>query len=237
MVKSRFSKVMALLVLSVIVLSSNAYASQSTNSIKVTGHAVVTAAPDVAYITLGVETKSNSAASSSEENAAAVANVIAKLKEFGLTDSEITTSNYNIYSYQDYDRITDPQTYVTVYYVRNQLNIKTNRLSEVGKIIDLAIRAGANQVQGIKFDLEDKSELQLLALKNATKQAAAKAKAIAEAANVEIASLINVTEEYEYYAPYTEVNMFRSAAAGIADTQINPSDVEVTARIVAEYGF
>lgn len=237
MVKSRFSKVMALLVLSVIVLSSSAYASQSTNSIKVTGHAVVTAAPDVAYITLGVETKSNSAASSSEENAAAVANVIAKLKEFGLTDSEITTSNYNIYSYQDYDRITDPQTYVTVYYVRNQLNIKTNRLSEVGKIIDLAIRAGANQVQGIKFDLEDKSELQLLALKNATKQAAAKAKAIAEAANVEIASLINVTEEYEYYAPYTEVNMFRSAAAGITDTQINPSDVEVTARIVAEYGF
>ena len=38
---------------------------------------------------------------------------------------------------------------------------------------------------------------------------------------MEIASLINVTEEYEYYAPYTEVNMFRSAAAGIADTQIN----------------
>ena len=71
---------MALLVLSVIVLSSSAYASQSTNSIKVTGHAVVTAAPDVAYITLGVETKSNSTASSSEENAAAVANVIAKLK-------------------------------------------------------------------------------------------------------------------------------------------------------------
>ena len=32
---------------------------------------------------------------------------------------------------------------------RNQLNIKTNRLSEVGKIIDLAIRAGANQVQAL----------------------------------------------------------------------------------------
>ena len=49
--------------------------------------------------------------------------------------------------------------------------------------------------------MEDKSELQLLALKNATKQAAAKAKAIAEAANVKLLA-INVTEEYEYYAPY-----------------------------------
>lgn len=240
MLKNHLFKILFVLVLSLTVSASvfaNSSNSVNPGSITVTGTAVVTATPDIAYITLGVENKDSSAATASEDNANRMANVIASLKNFGLKDSEITTGSYNIYSYQDIDRVTEPQTYVTVYSVRNQLNIRTDRLSEVGKIIDLAIKAGANQVQGIKFDVEDKSDLQLLALQNATKQASIKAKAIAEAADVNISGIINISEEYDTYIPYTEVAMFRSAGDSIADTQINPSDVEVTAKVIAEYSL
>ena len=85
--------------------------AQETNSggtIQVSGDAVVSAAPDVAYISLGVETRDRLAENASQENAAIMSKIIAALKEFGLNDQEITTSGFYIYSYQEAERSTDP---------------------------------------------------------------------------------------------------------------------------------
>ncbi|MFY9435413.1 MAG: SIMPL domain-containing protein, partial [Limnochordia bacterium] len=74
--------------------------AQETNSggtIQVSGDAVVSAAPDVAYISLGVETRDRLAENASQENAAIMSKIIAALKEFGLNDQEITTSGFYIY--------------------------------------------------------------------------------------------------------------------------------------------
>lgn len=209
-----------------------AQTAESTGVIIVSGDAVVTAAPDTAYITLGVETRDSSAERASEQNAESMSNVITALKKFGLTDKEITTSGYYIYSYQEGEQRTS-----TVYVVRNQVNVRTNRLDEVGTIIDLAIKAGANQVQGVSFDTENKADLQLLALENATRQARAKADTIAKAAGVSIKEIASITEQSETYAPYTEAVMFRAAGLDSAKTVINPGDVEVRARVIVEYRF
>ncbi|HHX02650.1 MAG TPA: SIMPL domain-containing protein [Firmicutes bacterium] len=214
-----------------------AQTSTNTGVIRVSGDAVVTAAPDVAYISLGVETRDQLAENASQQNAEIMSKIIAALKEFGLRDQEITTSGYYIYSYQEPERSSDPISYYTVYTVRNQVNVRTNRLEDVGTIIDLAIKAGANQVQGISFDTENKAELQLIALENATRQAREKAEAIAKAAGVSIKETVSITEQSETYAPYTEAVMFRASAADSAKTPINPGDVEVKARVVIEYQF
>lgn len=214
--------------------------AQETNSggtIQVSGDAVVSAAPDVAYISLGVETRDRLAENASQENVAIMSKIIAALKEFGLNDQEITTSGFYIYSYQEAERSTDPIQYYTVYTVRNQVNIRTGNLEDVGTIIDLAIKAGANQVQGISFDTESKAELQMKALENATRQARDKAEAIAKAAGVSIKEVVSITEQSDTYAPYTEAVMFRVSAADSAKTPINPGDVEVKARVIVEYKF
>ncbi len=213
-----------------------ANSSPSTGIIQVNGDATVSIAPDVAYISLGVETQNRLAESASQENAAIMNKVITALKEFGLTDQEITTSGYYIYSYQQGDYNSDPVSYYTIYHVRNQVNVKTDQLQNVGAIIDLAIKAGANQVQGITFDHENKAELKLTALQNATKQAQAKAEAIAEASGVTIKEIIRITEQSASYAPYTEAVVFK--ASGDASTSpINPGDVEVTGHVVVEFAF
>lgn len=231
-----------ILLLSVMVLTgldfnTAAQSPEHKGVITVTGDAVVTAAPDTAYITLGVETRDQSAETASRQNAEIMTNVIKALKEFGLSDTEVTTSGYYIYSYQESDRTTEPISYYTVYNVRNQVNVKTTQLEHVGTIIDLAIKEGANQVQGISFDTVNKADLQLKALENAVLQAGQKAEAIAKGAGVTIKEIVSIAEQSEYYAPYTEAYAFRASAADSAITPINPGDVEVKARVIVEYKF
>lgn len=233
-------KLIGLIILSIsLIFSGTIFAQNQTNSriISVTGDAVVTAAPDIAFISLGVETRERTADTASQKNSDAVANIINSLKEFGLKDNEITTSSYYIYSYQEMDRTSDTNETYTVYNVRNQINISTKDLDNVGSIIDIAISAGANQVQGISFDLENKQELKLQALQEATKQAHAKAKAIADAIGIDVLEISSITENADFYAPYTEAVMFRASAADNRETPINPGDVEIKASVVSEYRF
>lgn len=217
--------------------SLSAQVVNDTGVIKVVGSAVVTAAPDVAYISLGVSTKDPSAQKASQDNSKIMTDIISALRMFGLKENEVTTSNYYIYSYQENVAGTDPVEYETVYNVNNQVNIKTNDLDAIGEIIDLAIQAGANQVSGINFDLENKEELQLLALQNATKQARKKVDAIATAIGTEVKGIVSITEQSDSYVPYTEAMMFKAASADNVTTPINPGDVQVSAKVMVEYQF
>lgn len=218
-------------------LAAQTVEENSGGIIRVTGNSIISAAPDVAYITLGIETRDRSAETASAQNSQIMSEIMKNLIEFGLKDNEITTSGYYIYSYQESDRTQEPIDYYYVYNVRNQVNVKVTDLENVGTIIDLAIKAGANQVQGINFDIKNKEDMQLNALKNATRQAREKADAIAEAAGVTIKNIFSISEQTESYVPYAEEVMYRAASSILTDTPINPGDVEVKARVVMEFSF
>lgn len=204
--------------------------------LQVTGSAVVLGNPDIAHITLGVETESTSAQEAAGENAEQMAAIIAALKELGLTDQALATSGYNIYSTsQVLNRGTAEERTVTLYRVQNRLTITTRDLDQVGEIVDRAVRAGANQVQGISFDVEDKQALQLEALKKAVQQARGKAQAMAEAAEVELGPLTLLTESYSSYAPMVTAMAYRLDAA--ASTPIAPGEVEISATVQLEFSF
>lgn len=221
-----------------LLLGTASQAMATGGSLEVTGMAVITGAADMAEITLGVETKDESAETASQENAHLMNRVLKALKELGFTDEEITTSGYNIYSSsQVMGRGTENERTVTAYVVQNRISVTTKDLDNVGQIIDTAIKAGANQVQGIRFDIEDKQQMQLQALKNAVKQAKAKAEVIAKSAGVEISGITTINEEYGSYAPMVDTAVMRAQAFGEAKTTINPGDVEVSARVRIIFSF
>ncbi len=205
----------------------------------VTGNAVITAAPDTARITLGVETSDTSAETAAAENAERMAEVMAALKAMGLTDAEISTSGFNIYSYnQTVNRNTPDEKTVTTYQVQNRITIITKDLERVGKIVDAAVKSGANQVQGIQFDLADKQELQLQALQNAVKQAKMKAEAMAESAGITLQGIFTLNEDSGSYVPLQDTMVMRASALGKeADTSITPGEIEIAARVTAVYWF
>lgn len=210
--------------------------SSEQGMLTVTGNAVIVGAPDIAYLTLGVETKDPSAEVAAQENADRMASVFGALKALGLTDKDLSTSGYNVYSStQVYNRGTSEEVTSTIYHVQNRINITTTDLEGVGQLIDAAVRAGANQVQGVRFDIQDKQTMQLEALKRAVEQGMAKASAMADAAGLTLGGLATMGESYSSYAPMVSTMAFRADSA--QSTTISPGDVEVSATVNLEFWF
>ncbi|HKM43152.1 MAG TPA: SIMPL domain-containing protein [Limnochordia bacterium] len=207
--------------------------------LQVTGNAVVTAAPDLARINLGVETSSTSAEQAALENAERMASVLGALKALGLEQSDMTTSGYNIYSYSNtFGRGTPDEVITTTYNVQNGVIITTENLAEVGLIVDTAVKAGANQVQSVTFDIADKQEMQLQALGVAIRQALTKADVMAVSAGETLGGVVSIDEEYGTYVAKNEsLQMMAAGADRGAQTSISPGEIEVTARVTMEFWF
>ena len=205
--------------------------------VSVYGEAALTAQPDTALVTLAVETTHESAKIAAEENARLTNAVLEALTKSGLDKKQVKTSGYRLSSYTQQIDPQDKEKYVTKFRAYNELNINLHDLEHVGNVIDTAIKAGANKVLSILFELQNAEALKLQALQNATMQAKAKATAIARSAGTSVKGIKVIQEEMSGYFPYRAAVMEESAktmALG-APTPVLPGDVEVTARIRAEY--
>lgn len=232
----------AVLILALILAGIPALAEgppENCSRLTVTGNALISAAPDLLQVILGVETSDLSAEKAARENAVLMEKALEALRDLGLTEEEISTGGYNIYSYSQTININTPQeTLVTRYRVQNKIIIRTSRLDQAGQIVDTAVKAGVNQVQGVRFDLVDKQELKLQALKNALQQAREKAEAIAESAGVALKGIISISEDYGTYAPMQDTIVLRaeSLAKG-GETSIMPGDIEISANVTVLFWF
>jgi uncharacterized protein YggE len=103
---------------------------------------------------LGVETINNDAAVAISDNAKSMNAVMDAIKALEIEDKDIQTANYNMWVEQVYDRdgmLTDQ----IRYHVNNQVNIRIRDLSKTGKLLEDALKAGANTVNGITFGVDD----------------------------------------------------------------------------------
>ncbi|HBN95985.1 MAG TPA: hypothetical protein DDZ66_06775 [Firmicutes bacterium] len=211
---------------------------EDSGRLQVTGNALITAAPDTAHIALGVETSGASVKNAVSENAERMASVLEALKSLGLESSAVSTSGYNIYSYSDAFSAGTIRPAATTYNVHNCITISTKNLDQVGRIVDAAVAAGANEVQNVTFDLADKEEMQLRALEIAIEQALGKADVMAKTAGETIGGIVSVHEEYGTYVAKNE--SLQVMGVGFdrgATTSINPGEVEVTAQVTMVFWF
>ncbi len=213
------------------------------------GEAELTAGPDLAKLSVEVETQSRSADEAVEENARLANEVREALLEYGLTEEDIKTGSYRLRSHRERpeerpvpdrpepDTPEEPEA-IIYYRANNEIMISTSQIEEVGEIIDLAVEAGANQVNYINFELEDPQDLKMQALKGATEQALKKAEAIAESAGETIIGLHSIQEERTEYTPFRQVpEVAEEVADQAAPTPIEPEEVQIRATVIAEYSF
>ncbi|NYT01022.1 MAG: SIMPL domain-containing protein [Methanocellales archaeon] len=213
--------------------------TQSTQeSLTVTGSYTLYADPDEANFNIEVETQAKTPIDAQEENALKMDSVKKALLGEGLKNSEIVRSSYSIRPRYNYSGGISE---IVGYTATHSLNIKTTNIDSVGKYIDVAVRAGANDVGGISFGLSDEKEAELRAsaLKFAAESASAKANSMAEGAGVKLGEITQISEGYVGYQP-----VYMSAAAergmpapapGIPPTSIEPGTVELSASISVTY--
>lgn len=186
----------------------------------------VTVVPDIAYVTLGVQTQGASADAAQLENNRTANAVLDAIRGQGIADEDIKTSNISIY--QDYN---DP----SLYTVEIDYRIKVKPLDQVGAVIDSAVAAGANVSYSLSFDIEDRDAVYMQALDKAMSSVADKAARMAEAGGLEIDRVLLVEEGgSNYYYPMDD--MLRANTEGAADSiSVNPGQMEVSATVSATY--
>jgi uncharacterized protein len=210
-------------------------AGPPSHTITVTGSADVKAVPDQAVVQLGVTTRSSTAQSAMAQNNTAMAQVVAALKQLGIPDVNIQTSSVSLNPVYNQPPPQNPSLAPQLigFEATNTVSVQLNDLTKLGPAIDAGVAAGANQIQGISFQLSNQQPFQLTALEQAGTQARAKAQALASSLGVTLGAVDAILESSAQSIP---VNAGAIAAPTVAtSTPILPGQVDVHADIQVRF--
>lgn len=197
--------------------------------VRVSGAATVSAPAELATLSIAVVTEDRTSARAVADNASASTAVIDALRKLLGKEAQVSTRDYSVGPQYDYGKTDSGGPVLRGFVVRNTVLVRTPALAKIGLAIDAAAAAGANEVQSIAFGVEDDSELRLAALAAATKDARAKADAVARALGVELGSVVSLAESGLSVEP---VRMRREDfASAKASTPIEAGGVEFHANV------
>ena len=205
--------------------------TENLKTISLTGSGSSSAQADQATVNLGVQIISESASDAIGENAETMTAVIEAIKALGVSEDDIVTTSYSVYPQYDW---TEDGRVFTGYSVTNLVQVTVKDLDIVGDVIDAAAVAGANQINGISFELSDakREELKTNAYIAALTDAQDKADVIAETLGLTITGVQSVTENS--YTPVRSYDYAESAAMDGAksfSTPIVSGDLSVTVSV------
>lgn len=234
-----------LFILSSVIIVSNragkAYAADTTNQVAkgtmiVSGQGKVTAAPDLAYINLGVTTEHENAKAAQQENTKLMNEVVNRMKGAGVSAQDIKTTNYNIYPQYSYNQKTG-ESKIKGYSVSNSVLVTVRDLSKLGALIDLASEGGSNVISGISFGLSDYEKYYNLALKSAVEIAKKRAETMGAGLGINLKTPISISESGTS-APvinYREISYAKKEMASA--TPIEPGSMDITATVSVTYEY
>jgi len=184
----------SLIALLAIVLSSCAGAPLSESNIRtmsVSGRGEVYLIPDIAYINIGTRSQAVDVASALSDNNKQAQAISSVLSEMGIDPLDIQTTAFNVYPFQNYGM--DGQPTELMYVVENTVNVKVRELNRLGEVLDAVVRSGANQINGISFDVEDRKQAEADARRLAIQDATEKAQELADLAGTQLGDLQNIS--------------------------------------------
>lgn len=167
-------------------------ASENMRSMNVNGTGQVTIVPDMATINIGVRTEADAVTEALEGNTDQANAIASVLQDMGIAEKDIQTSNFNVYPSERYDPMTG-QVEGRYFVVENTVNVTVRELSQLGSILSAVVEAGANNIYGINFSVEDRDAAVAEARQLAIADAQAKAQAIADDAGVKLGDLVNIS--------------------------------------------
>jgi uncharacterized protein YggE len=202
-------------------------------TISVNGSGRIMLDPDIAMINIGVHTENSDAQAAVTENNAQAQAVIDALVGFGIAERDISTSSFSIFPRQNYDNEGNLQE--IVYVVDNMVQVTVRDLDSIGEILDAAVSAGANSINGIQFTVEDSSAAYETALAAAVENARSRAEVLAEAAGVELGAVQTISS-YVGGGPIPVYQDFRvEMAAAESSVPISPGQTELSVEVSVVY--
>ncbi len=196
-------------------------------TVQASAEAVATAPPDRARIHIGVVTQAASAEAAASANARQVEAVMAQLRKLVAPGGEIRTVNYSVQPNYRYAKEGGPPS-ITGYTASNTVEVTTNDLDAVGKLIDAAAQSGANNIQSLEFQLKNDRAVRARALREAALEARADAEAMAAALGLKVTRVLEVREG-KAQPPRPLMARMQAVELAAAPTPVAPGQLEVRA--------
>lgn len=164
----------------------------------------VTAEPDMATIGAGVSTEAPTAVAAMQVNAREMTAVIEAIKAQGVAEEDIQTTGVNLNARYDYDRTNRKQVFIG-YQVSNRVSVKLREIEEVGGVLDALVAAGATDLNGPSFAIEDDEAAKDQARARAIERGMARAKAYAAMLGSDEVRVLEISEAIQGQSRYAEV--------------------------------
>lgn len=216
--------------------------NQQFKSVTVIGQGKVIYKPDLAIVTLGVQIdKVTKPEDALNQLNAKVDGIIKAIKDAGISDENIQTRNYTLYPQYDYK---DNVSTVAGYNANEQLVIKVTGYdadqSKLSRVIAVASKAGANQVNNLSFEVSNINDLKQQARLKAIEDARSKSEVLAAAAGVELKDITgwyeNLVGPISYSSDYAKGAGIGGGAVSAAP-QTPSGDQEVIIEVGVTYNI
>ena len=205
-----------------------------TRTISVNGSGTVSIIPDLATISIGVHTEGKDAAEAVSGNNTQTEKVMTALTDFGIASKDIQTSNFSIYPRQDLGPNGEQQG--ITYAVDNTVTVTVRELDTIGEVLNAVVQAGANNINGIQFDVNDRESAYQQALDAAVENAASRASVLAKAAGVELGDVQKI--ETNISGGGTPAPMERAYALSAAsDVPVSAGEMLISVEVQMVYGI
>src|SRR5688500_6401173 len=158
------------------------------------GTGEVRAKPDIAFITIGVTRRADTARETLTQNNVAMMEIMDHLKQAGIEPKDIQTSNFSVNPAYQHDNQGQHPPKIIGYDVSNQVTVTMRKLGDIGTILDDVVSKGSNQIYGIAFSIADPQPLLDEARRLAIADAMRKSRLYAESAGIALGPIVSILE-------------------------------------------
>lgn len=210
-------------------------------TIVVSGEGKVVTKPDIAQVRFAVVSEKSTVKAVTAETNKKMNEIIEVIKALGLEAKDITTSRYNLwplsnYNYPPYPLSSKPPK-ISGYHLDQEITVKIRKLEIVDSVLDAAVKAGANEVGSLVFDVDDAGAVKKEVRTQAFEKAKEKAMEMARLAGVKLGRVVTFSEN-SYGGPiYPQYKTMDLGGEGDAASSVSvePGSKEFTLNVSVTY--
>lgn len=205
--------------------------------IRVSSRETVKAVPDMAQIVYSVYSQASDAQTCQTQNGTDLSRVLELLKEQGVAEPSIQTSSYGLNPIYDWD--TDKS--IAGYEMTTRVQVSDIPMDQVGTLLSESVNAGINSIESVTYLCSTYDKAYEEALQKAIASAQSKAKVMAESGGCALGKIVSIEEhgnsQTARYNAMETAGAKLESGAGVADMEVMPGQIEITADIVAEFSI
>ena len=205
--------------------------TKDNTGLTVIGMGVVGADPDVVEINLGVEVIAKTVGSANEKASTSMSRLQKVISQYDIEDDDLKTSRFNVSPQYNYRNESGPE--IIGFRVTNTVTVKFREMEDIGSFIDDAVSIGGNNIRinNIYFKVENSDDYLNLARKLAIENARNKAELFADAAKVQLGSVVRLSDSSNAASPMPRMSLEMASPSSSSVTPISPGQQDISIQV------